>query len=456
MYDLGACSISSGLRLHSLLVRSGTEVQSRVRAEDSAVPTAALWTRAEGIDGKTVPVLAVANDEFKIRMWGALAEEDGGAMSAFIEAKQAEGAVGGAGTLLSSWRCKCRSTVLGSTHGGPIASMVPLDPSDVGDGACVVFCSTDKVVGLARLPFTGNPNSLSGTVAHPTAISSLTVVKLGPSKRCVVTAGGADMSVLVWDVDVAVLDATESVGGRGITPFLAMLNDGAGGDGARSPYDELVDYVVYSQLQRQGERCASMRSANRVLPIGEVPQLLRAMGYYPSQWECELIATELELRLRKRLDDAGSAPASGQPAAAAAAATPSEAKESDASASVSASAPDMEAIPLSDLIRVYVNHRPLASNGVTAAKIEAAFGTIASAGGAKVGSIRWSDLRDLLVGGDGEAIATGELLSCMQALVSERVTAEEALGGREGGVPGALLPSELSAKQFASEILGFA
>ena len=135
---------------------------------------------------------------------------------------------------------------------------------------------------------------------------------------------------------------------------------------------------------------------------------------------------------------------------------PSEAMDSDASASASSSAPDMEAIPLFDLIRVYVNHRPLTSNGVTAAKIEAAFRTIASVDGVEEGSIRWNELKDLLVGEGGEAIATGELLNCMRALVSERITAEEALGGREGGAPGALLPTELSAKQFASEILGFA
>jgi len=442
VYDLNGCSISSGLQLHRLLSRGGSEVCPRMRVEDTAVPTAAIWT---SVEGTSAPVLAVANDEFKIRMWGASAEEDGGAKSAFIDAQEEEGALGRSGSLLSSWRCKCRTTVLGSTHGGPIASMVPLDPSDTGDGSCVVFCSSDKVVGLARLPFTGNPNSMTGTVAHPTSISSLTVVKLGPSKRCVVTAGGADMSVLVWDVDTTVLDSAESMGGDGITPFLAMLNDSVTGappaSGEATAYDELVDYVVYSQLQRQGEQCTSMRSANRVLPIGEVPQLFRAMGYYPSQWECELVASELELQLRKRKVQYAARQAEEKAKAAAGVPGFSTFHSTEA-------VPGVEEIPLVDLVRAFVNHRPLPSKGVTGGSIEAAFATIAPAGAE---SIVWEDLQQALTE-EGEKVSSEELLACMQALVSQDVTVEDMFG--EGG--GGLIPREMTAKQFAASILGFA
>ena len=165
------------------------------------------------------------------------------------------------------------------------------------------------------------------------------------------------------------------------------------------------------------------------------------MGYYPSQWECELVASELELQLRKRKVQYAARQAEEKAKAAAGVPGFSTFHSTEA-------VPGVEEIPLVDLVRAFVNHRPLPSKGVTGGSIEAAFATIAPAGAE---SIVWEDLQQALTE-EGEKVSSEELLACMQALVSQDVTVEDMFG--EGGA--GLIPREMTAKQFAASILGFA
>lgn len=51
----------------------------------------------------------------------------------------------------------------------------------------------------------------------------------------------------------------------------------------RVPTQELVDYFFYALLRTQGEDTTEERSTASVVPVAEVPNIMRALGYYPTE-----------------------------------------------------------------------------------------------------------------------------------------------------------------------------
>ena len=89
-------------------------------------------------------------------------------------------------------------------------------------------------------------------------------------------------------------------GGVGIEPFLDLLEGGAAGEFL----DEIKNYFVYAQIRSQvcvfpalhgkpltpfailqGEDSTKPRSVGSKVPLGELPNLMRALGYYPTEAE---------------------------------------------------------------------------------------------------------------------------------------------------------------------------
>jgi cilia- and flagella-associated protein 251 len=58
-----------------------------------------------------------------------------------------------------------------------------------------------QVVGLVKLGLDGNPEKSMGLIAHPREVTALVPTHDG---RFVVTAGGSDMTVNLWQVCVCV------------------------------------------------------------------------------------------------------------------------------------------------------------------------------------------------------------------------------------------------------------
>lgn len=46
---------------------------------------------------------------------------------------------------------------------------------------------------------------------------------------------------------------------------------------------ELVDYFFYALLRTQGEDTTEERSTASVVPVAEIPNIMRALGYYPTE-----------------------------------------------------------------------------------------------------------------------------------------------------------------------------
>jgi WD40 repeat protein len=289
-YDLSRASVQDGLPL-----------RKATRLEQTATPSALLWldqpttgapaSAPGGPAGGEAPaaeplLVAVANDAYKIRLVNV-------------------------DTMVTS------KTKLGPTHGGPVTHMVrlPMQPpaegeapaagagrwagaEEVGEadagstrmaggptpaaGGYAVYSTYDKVIGLVRLPFDGNPSQGMGLIAHPGQVSSMAVTSDG---AWILTAGGPDLAIHMWAVDTDTLDRAAAGGGAGAAPIERLLDGGRDGPF----YSEMADYFCYAQLRAQGEDSVEERQVPGRVPAAELPNLMRALGFYPSDREIDEI-----------------------------------------------------------------------------------------------------------------------------------------------------------------------
>ena len=138
--------------------------------------------------------------------------------------------------------------------------------------------------------------------------------------------------------------------------------------------------------------------------MSEIPSLMRAVGYYPSEEEVTNMINEV--RYSTYMED-------------------SQVHED---------------ISLADLIKLYVNHRPVLPLNST--QITSAFSTLVSAVQRSDDKMEWSQLKNLLVC-EGEAISAGDLESYLTALIGENA---QYLDGQN---------STYDSRALADEILGF-
>ncbi|KAJ1548616.1 Cilia- and flagella-associated protein 251, partial [Cladochytrium tenue] len=212
----------------------------------------------------------------------------------------------------------CRKTVLGPTFSGPVTALTVAPDLPTAQAPLVAYAALDRVVGLAVLPLDGNPHRASGVIAHPCKIAG---IAFGTDSSRLLTAGVDDSSVHLWHVHGAALEAQIALGGAGIEPFLAMLDPS--GLGADSPfYREMEDYFYYAQLRSQGEDAMSTRQIQDTLAVSEVPSVIQAMGYYPSEQDTDLLLNEVRY---SSLDDGVL----------------------------------VDRVSFPDIIRLFVNHRPV-------------------------------------------------------------------------------------------------
>ncbi|CAM9411980.1 unnamed protein product [Heterosigma akashiwo] len=84
----------------------------------------------------------------------------------------------------------------------------------------------------------------------------------------------------MWAVDAGPLGRAAQASRReGEGPFADQLEGGRGGEAHR----ELVDYFYYCQLRAQGEDTTEERRAEGRVKLAELPNLMRALGHYPSE-----------------------------------------------------------------------------------------------------------------------------------------------------------------------------
>ena len=372
-YDLENSSITNGL-----LTRGAPTV-----VELDSEPTACVWYPRGSEDREDLFV--TANSDFKFRLWNWNA---------------------------NATNKTCRKTILGPTYGGPLRKMVRMPRNTNSENnentpEYIAYATSNKVAGMIRLPLDGNPSRAMGLVAHPADIGN---VDFSYDGRYLLTSGTSDMAINLWTVDTSALDRAVEESGTGQNAFNNMIEGGENGDF----YKDMVDYFYYSQLRAQGEMSTSTRSTNGMVPLEEIPNLMRSLGYYPTERDIENMTTEI--KYSKYLINGEIA----------------------------------DSINFDNFLRLYINHRPVF--GISKEQIQDAFSTISEhcvkafgrrarpSGDEDGPQLLWNDLEELMKQG-AESLTEEEFQSCLQSLVGEEA---------------ANISGYIGPLTFADNVLGFA
>ena len=243
-YDLKLSSVAEGI----------VSSEKSVRIEVSSRPTALMWyPRApDDVEDRFV----IVNDEFKFKEFNT-------------DSKQ------------------CRKTTNAPMFGGPITKLLAIGNAKSIDSTFYAYSTAERIVGVGTFPLVGNPENVMGLVAHPTTISNIASSHDG---KYLFTSGGKDLSVNMWAIDVSVLGKySQSQQADEMSSFYEMLEGGFGGE----LYNDIIDYFYYCQLRNQGEDSMEPRVLTGKIPLDQIPYLVRAIGYYPSEDEITNMINEV-------------------------------------------------------------------------------------------------------------------------------------------------------------------
>jgi WD40 repeat protein len=218
--------------------------------EMEAKPTCCIWYPQ--IDTRE-DILLTTNDEYKIKLWNP--------------------------TTMTA-----RRTCLGPTYGGEITKLKQVDVINGEKFLC--YATEEKVIGLIKLPLDGNPHNTMGLISHPKELTDICTTVDG---KWVFTCGGEDLAVNMWNVDVAPINQAIAMGGQGIDPFVNLIEGGLEGQ----TYQDMKDFFYYAMIKAQVEDTTKTRKLNQHVPVEQLPNLMRAMGYYPTEHEIKCMIDEV-------------------------------------------------------------------------------------------------------------------------------------------------------------------
>jgi WD40 repeat protein len=188
----------------------------------------------------------------------------------------------------------CRLTCLGPTYGNPATKLKLLvkqksQPRTAIDepNYFLAYATDRQIVGLMKMPADGNPNKMMGLIAHPGVITDLQV---SGDHKFIFTSGGDDLSVNMWFIDPEAVEKQIAIGGQGDEPFENMIDGGKYGKN----YKDMKDFFYYSQIRSKKENTTQTRKLEGYVPLDEMGNLMRAMGYYPSEQEIENMKNEVK------------------------------------------------------------------------------------------------------------------------------------------------------------------
>lgn len=240
--------------------------------------------------------LIVFTDEYKLRLWDLVSR-------------------------------RCRKTSQAPTYGGPVKLMCAIPASNpTATEQLLAYAAGERFAGLIMLPLDGNPAKSMGVIAHPGEITALAADYQG---RYIFTCGGNDQTVLMWQVDPTPISAAVVLAGEGTLPFLSLLPGGADGEF----YRDMADFFCYAQVKAQGEDTTIARALTDRVAVSMLPDLLCAVGYFPTQSEIERLVAEVE----------------------------SSELPIDGSSSSLSNAQKVDSIDFPSFVKLFVNHRPIFS-----------------------------------------------------------------------------------------------
>lgn len=145
----------------------------------------------------------------------------------------------------------------------------------------LAYATNANVAGLMAWPPQFGSTSM-GVMVQPSSILSITVSFDG---RKLLTLGESG-TLNMWDINTSAIDALNDVHEAGSRDISQVVE--------ASMLDEIKNYFYYAQIRYQGEDTTEERQITGQVSLDTVPNLMRALGYYPSQAEIQDMVDELE------------------------------------------------------------------------------------------------------------------------------------------------------------------
>lgn len=185
----------------------------------------------------------------------------------------------------------CKQTCLGPSYGDKITQLVKLNQEDSDHkNQFVAFSTKNKVIGVIKLPLTGSPNNTLGLISNPGQINCICASKDG---RFLLTAGDNDLSMNIWEVDYQALRQNQLLNLHEENPLDIYPNLLDGGEQGEL-YRDLKDYFYYSQIRKKEENTTKAHKLDGKIPLKEIPNLMIALGHYPSLQEIQNMKNEVK------------------------------------------------------------------------------------------------------------------------------------------------------------------
>eukprot|EP00892_Ulva_mutabilis_P006792 jgi/Ulvmu1/4485/UM002_0210.1 len=285
------------------------------------------------------------------------------------------------------------TAVTSGTYRGPACSdsvaQMAIFQSASSSSTFLAFRCKSRAAGIMQWPTDGHPDSISAVMAHPGELAGVAVSCDG---RRLITAS-RDGHVAQWSIDGAALERRSAAAGTGAERWRHALQDGP-------TLEEVQRYFLLSQIRAQGDAVAGPRKISPTVPLDHIPELMCAMGYYPTQSEITDIISNL------------------------------------ASAAALRKEPKPTTVDLEKLLYLYYNFSPVA--GVDLEEVQQAFKTLgASQPGMVLPTDRFVEAMTTL----GEVMDADELTEAFRLLTGKPTVGEA-------------LPAKLTPGSFA-ELLGF-
>lgn len=237
-------------------------VSSYNQIEQECIPTACLWYPVNYLNED---VIMIATSDYKIKLFNV---------------KDRDNKI-------------CKQTLLGPSYGGPINKLIYLNIHNKTEDDVpkyVAYSTKEKIIGIIKLPQDGNPNKTMGLIAHPEKISSITTSSDG---KFIFTSGETDLTVNMWTVNFVALEENIAMNTTSDNPLDIYPNQLEGGKEGQI-YKDLKNFFYYSQIRAKKENTTKARILDGKIPIDEIPNLMCALGYYPTQLEIKNMQDEIK------------------------------------------------------------------------------------------------------------------------------------------------------------------
>ncbi|KAG6448660.1 cilia- and flagella-associated protein 251 isoform X2 [Manduca sexta] len=240
------------------------EIYSLDRVEQTAVPLCGIvWPTPKDLDPAqyrtNLPTILIANDEFKYK-------------------------------IVNYSTTMTLSTVLGPRFEHPVRKMQLVTREEDGCELQYLVFATKNVIGLQKLPLDGNPWKHIGLLAHP---AQVTEMSFRGDNGVMFTIGAKDSCVFQWAANYRSVESTTKQGGPDLDPYYCLIENGRPG----WLFQEIRDLFYYVQILCQGTFSPAMRRVKDYIPIDSLPDLMRALGFFPSEYEVENLLEEAKYKV---------------------------------------------------------------------------------------------------------------------------------------------------------------